>query len=163
MNINQANRRQNSLAPQSEDLAGSTRSRRGLPTTFPGWGPKLLGLALTVASVDALGTQASALTDPATPKTCNVRDRPASVVRNAIPDMPTLAAIEGAQGDVAVRVNVSADGSLHSADITQSSRNVYLDREALRVARESTFASEIADCQAVSGTYLYVVSFQPNQ
>jgi len=163
MNISESNRRRNLLISQSEDLAGTARSTRGLPTTFPGWGPKLLGLALTIASVDALGTNASALTDPANPKTCIARDRPASVVRTAVPDMPTFAALEGAQGDVAVRVNVLADGSLHSADISQSSKNTLLDREALRVVHESAFSPEIANCQAVSGTYLYVVSFQPNQ
>jgi protein TonB len=126
------------------------------------WSPKLLALALAAGSVSSFSSPASASTGVAgstDARSCPSADRPASVLRSATPEIPPLAKLEGASGDVIVRVVVKPDGKLDSATISQSSGNAILDREALRVARETEFAPGVESCHPLSGSYLYKVSF----
>jgi len=129
------------------------------------WTPKLMALALAACSVSAFSNGAQASTDlagGAAPRSCPSADRPASILRSATPEIPPLAKLEGASGDALVRVDLRPDGKLESATIAQSSGNVVLDREALRVARETEYGSSVESCHALSGSYLYRVSFGSN-
>jgi TonB family protein len=50
---------------------------------------------------------------------------------------------------------------LENATISQSAGNASLDREALRVARESEYSPAVEKCRAVPCSCLYTVSFDP--
>jgi len=129
------------------------------------WSPKLMALALAACSVSPFSEAAQASTGTAgaaAPRSCPSVDRPASILRTATPEIPPLAKLEGASGDVLVRVDLRPDGKLESAAIAQSSGNAALDREALRVARETEYGSGVESCHGISGSYLYKVSFGSN-
>ncbi len=127
------------------------------------WSPKLMALALAACSVSAFSSSARASTGAAVvePRSCPSADRAATILRTATPEIPPLAKLEGASGDVLVRVDLKSDGKLEGATIAQSSGNAVLDREALRVARETEYDSGVESCHALSGSYLYKVSFGP--
>ncbi len=130
-----------------------------------GWSPKVLALALAAGSVSAFSGSARAATGGAGPseaRSCPSADRAASIVRTATPEIPPLAKLEGASGDALVRIDLKPDGTLAGATISQSSGNAVLDREALRVARESEYGPGVESCHALSGSYLYRVSFGAN-
>jgi TonB family protein len=131
------------------------------------WAPKLLSFTFAVASLSGFSNQAHAQAmsdpgDPTNPASCGAPDRPASVVRSAIPETPAFAQISGAAGDVVVRVDLMPDGSLQDAAVAQSSGSAALDREALRVARESEYSPALESCRAVPGSYLFTVTFDPD-
>lgn len=129
------------------------------------WTPKLMALALAACSVSAFSSSARASTGVAGPteaRSCPSADRPPSILRTATPEIPPIAKLEGASGDVLVRVDLKSDGKLEGAAIAQSSGNAVLDREALRVARETEYGSGVESCRALSGSYLYKVSFGSN-
>ncbi len=86
----------------------------------------------------------------------NVEARTLTVVE---PDMPTIAVQEGATGEVGIRVDLSATGSVVGTAIERSSGNAALDAAARDAAQRSTFAPEIDDCMARGGTCLFHVDF----
>jgi TonB family protein len=63
---------------------------------------------------------------------------------------------------VIVQVTIEPSGKLKSATIFKSSNNSEVDREALRVARESKYSPKIINCHPVEGSYVFVVSFTAN-
>ena len=106
--------------------------------------------------------------------------RAATVAFMARPDVSDLS---GLPGEVQVRVDltIGPDGKLIDARISQSSGNMALDEAALNAARASTYrpkliavpvrrqagksqpsADDGVTCEAVTGTYRFVVTFDPH-
>lgn len=100
---------------------------------------------------------------PATPASCPDPNREAHVVDQAAADYPE-AAQELGLGDVTVEVKVTVgpSGELVGEEIYQSGHNAEIDREALRVARASTYAPKLVNCQPTTGDYLFLVEFTPS-
>lgn len=68
-------------------------------------------------------------------------------------------------GAVAVRVNVGVNalGDPTSATIVKSSGNKNLDNAAVDAAYGSHYAPKIVNCQPVTGSYLFEVTFAPSK
>jgi TonB family protein len=162
MDTNDLDRREKTRIDLPGDgLAGIVHPKRiNRATIFPGWGPKVLGVAIALGTLGLSASHALASPSPTHPLSCAVRDRDATIGNHPIPEMPPLAQAANASGDVVVQVGLSADGELENATIVKSAQNAALDREALRVVGETQFVPEIVDCQSIPGTYLYTVSFQ---
>lgn len=62
---------------------------------------------------------------------------------------------------VDLTVVIGPDGSLQSVRVTRSSGNSALDAAAMDAARRSRFSPKILNCAAVTGQYLFRVSFAP--
>ncbi|HEX5275455.1 MAG TPA: energy transducer TonB [Candidatus Rubrimentiphilum sp.] len=58
-----------------------------------------------------------------------------------------------------IKVDLDASGSVTGVSVYASTGSMELDRAALQAARESTYAPEMRDCQAVPGSYLFRVEF----
>lgn len=101
---------------------------------------------------------------PGTPKpACKTPYQDATVVQQAQPEYPDSAREQGlGEVQVAVRVTIGPSGSLVNAAISQSAGNMALDQAALAAARQSTYAPKIVNCEAVTGDYLFRVTFDPN-
>jgi TonB family protein len=95
----------------------------------------------------------------AAPFDCKVAHRNVSTVRAVPPDYPKRAQELGQVGTVQVKVSVSATGAVSAASIYRSSGSEDLDGAALASARASTYAPEVVNCFAVSGTYLFRADF----
>lgn len=93
-----------------------------------------------------------------TPATCAHPNVPPGTDHAVEPDMPAMAQQQGIQGDVSVRVSLSASNTITSVAI-QSSPSVVLNQAALSAARQSTFHTEIRDCKPIAADYLFIVSF----
>jgi TonB family protein len=63
---------------------------------------------------------------------------------------------------VYVTVTIGPTGSLVDAKVSRSAGNMSLDQAALAAARQSTYAPKIVDCQPTTGTYNFIVTFDPN-
>jgi len=75
-------------------------------------------------------------------------------------DYPELARIENARGTTVVAVTLDAAGGVATAAIKTSSGNHLLDEAALRGMRKAHFGPQIAQCDAVNGTYLVQVDWE---
>lgn len=99
----------------------------------------------------------------ATVAACPQPDQDAHTVTLAAPEYPPLAEQEGAgERVVQVAVTISPAGSVVNEAIVSTSGIASIDRDALRVARETTYAPRIEDCRPVQGTYKYVIDYQSN-
>jgi protein TonB len=58
-----------------------------------------------------------------------------------------------------IKVDLDAEGRVTSVSVYASTGSMELDRAAMDAARESTYAPEMRDCQAVPGSYLFKVEF----
>lgn len=58
-----------------------------------------------------------------------------------------------------IKVDLDAEGRVVGVSVYASTGSVELDQAAMRAARESTYAPEMRDCQAVPGSYLFKVEF----
>ncbi|HET9030759.1 MAG TPA: TonB family protein [Candidatus Aquilonibacter sp.] len=104
---------------------------------------------------------------PVTPSTptpspkpaCANPDVPASTINVVAPTVPESATDVG-DAEAQVRVTLEPSGAVAGANIYRSAGDPLLDREAVRVARQSTYRPEIRDCVAVSGEYLFTVDFK---
>jgi TonB family protein len=142
-----------------DEIAGIVQPHRvGNTRLFPGWGPKLLAVAIAVSSFSQLDRNGAAAAATLAAPSC-AADRSAQIIGNPDPRLPEIARQQGVDGSVVIRVGVSAMGLLENASVAQSSGNSLLDEEALRVARRSQYAPAVHDCRAIAGAYLYVVSF----
>jgi protein TonB len=99
-----------------------------------------------------------------TPKpACATPYQDATVVQQAQADYPDQARDLGlGEVQVAVQVTIGPTGNLVDATIAQSGGNMSLDRAAIAAARQSTYAPKIVNCQPVTGSYLFRVTFDPN-
>jgi TonB family protein len=142
-----------------EEIAGIVQPRRiGNTRLFPGWGPKLFAIAFAITSVYHLNQASSASAETLAALSCSA-DRAAQILSNSTPMLPNIAREQGVEGNVVLRISLSAAGRLESAAVARSSGNPLLDEEALRVARQSRYAPEIHACQHVAGAYFYEVGF----
>jgi protein TonB len=97
----------------------------------------------------------------ATVAACPDPDREARTLSLAPPEYPVSAMQEGAgEREVQVAVTISPVGAVLDESIVQTSGIASIDRDALRVARETTYAPRIEDCRPVLGTYKYVIDYQ---
>ena len=132
------------------------RSGTGL---FGGWGPRLLSVALAAAALGASNTATFAAPRDFTSPSCSTADREATVTNTWPPDVPALAQAEGASGEALIRVDLSETGELQNAEIVKSTGNAALDREAMRVAHESTYSPASVGCEGIPSSYLFSVNF----
>jgi TonB family protein len=97
----------------------------------------------------------------ATIATCPDPDREAHTLSLATPVYPPVAQEENAgERQVQVAVTISPAGAVVAESIVQTSGIAEIDRDALRVARETTYEPQIEDCRPVLGTYKYVIDYQ---
>lgn len=75
------------------------------------------------------------------------------------PDAPSSA--YGSNSDVTamIKVDLDASGRVMGVSVYRSTGALELDQAALQAARQSTYAPEMRDCQAVPGSYLFKVEF----
>lgn len=115
------------------------------------------GCALVLAGlIGALPAQTAAAQEPAS---CGLPHGDAAVMYAAPPEYPTIADLHGDLGTAIVKVDLLANGAIAKAAIAKSSGNYFVDRAALKATHESTFRPETKDCAPISGSYLFVVSF----
>lgn len=102
---------------------------------------------------------------PGTPKpACKTPYQDATATNPVTPDYPDSAREMGlGEVQVTVQVTIGPSGNLVDAKIAQSGNNMAIDQAALSAARQSTYAPKIVNCQPVVGTYLFKVTFDPNQ
>lgn len=119
-------------------------------------------------TVGGNGTLPSAVPSslPATPSptpkpSCSSPDVLARAVDTVSPDVPEDAA-QGFTGDVQVKVDLNAQGSVIGASIYRSSGFFAYDRAAIQAATSSRYAPEERDCRAVPGSYLFNVEYTSN-
>ncbi len=159
MTTEASGRRNARIEMPGDGVIGSSRTHRSaVPSTFHGWGPKLVALALAASAFGSLEGRAYAATDPGASASCPLADSPAAIVEHPTPDIPQLAYLDGPK-DVVVQIDLSASGALEGASVARSSGQSLLDMEALRVVRTSRFSPAISDCLPVESRYLYTVSF----
>jgi periplasmic protein TonB len=126
-----------------------------------------IAAALTLALSAAAGAATVRLVplSPATAgasiTTCAVPSAPAAVTSAMPAELPDIAAGQNAGGVTEIRIAIDADGRLTDQSVLASSGNRWLDRAALRAARQSRYRAEVRDCAPVGGTYAFVVSFAP--
>ncbi|MBC5810942.1 MAG: TonB family protein [Candidatus Eremiobacteraeota bacterium] len=93
------------------------------------------------------------------PKTCAVPYAPARTIATAQANYPALAIVQGATGTVVTRVDLDDRGAIVGATVTRSSGNFQLDTEGKRASTNSRYSPETFRCQAIAGSYLFVVEF----
>jgi len=93
------------------------------------------------------------------PYTCAAPFADVLTTRAIEPDYPQSAIRERATGSVQVKVTVDATGSVLTATIYKSSRNVALDSAAVAAARASSYAPARVRCEPVGGSYLFRADF----
>jgi TonB family protein len=84
---------------------------------------------------------------------------PASVSDAAPAELPTIAAEQNITGTTSVRIDIDAAGRLTGTSVLASSGNRWIDKAALRAARQSRYTAEVRDCAPVGGAYALVVDF----
>jgi protein TonB len=117
----------------------------------------LAAVALAATTLSLAGAPASA--KPAALLAACPEDQPAAVLSHPTPQMSEVAQAWGESGSVVLRIRLDASGELQDVAIKQSSGYAELDREAIRVARESRYAPATAGCAGQGGDYLYQVDF----
>ncbi len=101
---------------------------------------------------------ASPTPTPTPTAACDRPDVAARTVAVVDPETPDIARERNVTGTVDVRVDLSETGEVRAVSIA-SSPDVSLDEAALDAARRSTYAPEVVDCKAQSGSYLFRVEF----
>lgn len=137
-------------------LSGGTGEPDGDPNAAVG--PASAG---PVVATEAAQVAATPLTTPApaVTKTCPSQPHDAVVTQAVTPDRPEGAMDADAVGRVVVEVDIAADGSVTHARVHASSGYASLDRAAVDAAAHARYAPASDGCEAIAGTYLYVVEF----
>lgn len=79
---------------------------------------------------------------------------------NAIsPDQTASGSAAGTSATAMIKVDLDASGHVIGVSVYASTGSLELDRAAMQAARESSYAPEMRDCQAVAGSYLFKVEF----
>jgi protein TonB len=97
--------------------------------------------------------------DPIPSKGCPAPPHDAIVTQAVTPDRPQSAVNEDAVGRVVVEVQLTREGSVAHASVRASSGFAALDRAAVGAATQARYAPASDGCEAIAGTYLYVVDF----
>jgi TonB family protein len=85
--------------------------------------------------------------------------RSARVVEKELAGYPEVARAQGATGRSTVMVALGTDGGVESTKVWRTSGSPALDEEAMRAAGASSYSPEIFRCEALRGSYLFVVDF----
>lgn len=99
-----------------------------------------------------------------TPAACPDPNQQAHVVDQAQPDYPEQAEeMNLGPVEVVVIVTVGPSGNLVDASVqSDPSHNSSIEREALRVARATTYAPHLINCKPVTDEYRYIIDFNPD-
>lgn len=120
--------------------------------------PQGVGTAAPVASAPPAPPAPPTPVPTPTPLSCARPNVPASTLHAVEPDMPPMAQQQGVTGVVQVVVSLDATSHVTSTKV-QSSPSVLLNQAALSAARQSTFQTEIRNCQAIAADYIFSVEF----
>ena len=158
------------IAPRAHNFSPSTKSdvagKRGSTTANGdgspsdpdrGSGPPGDGSAESTAAPVIEATPAA--TPAPIESTCPNHPHDATVTQAITPDRPERAADIDAVGRVVVEVRLARDGSVAGASVHQSSGYASLDNAAVDAAAHARYAPASDGCEAIAGTYLYVVDF----
>ncbi len=97
----------------------------------------------------------------ATVAACPAPNRDARTLTLVPPEYPPSLVDSGVgERQVQVAVTIAPDGAVVNEAVVSSSGYGLIDRDALRVARETTYAPRIRNCRPVLGTYKYVIDYQ---
>jgi TonB family protein len=102
-------------------------------------------------------------TDPPTkPPSCANPNVEATTTNAVAPDTPPIAQQQGITGTVNVLINLDANSKIVGTPTVQSSPSQLLNAAAIKAAEESTFRTEIKNCEPVAATYIFSVEFNNN-
>jgi TonB family protein len=82
---------------------------------------------------------------------CAEQHQDAAVTEVPNYDEPAISQAENVSGTSLVKISLNPTGRLSAASLWTSSGNPLLDAAALKGARSSKYASEVNDCERVSG------------
>ncbi|HEY9086387.1 MAG TPA: energy transducer TonB [Candidatus Tyrphobacter sp.] len=100
---------------------------------------------------------------PAAPAGCANPYQEAHTLQEASPEYPQSAIDLGlGRVEVTVIVTIGPSGNLESATIGSGSGNSAIDHDALRVARLTTYAPKMENCQPITSQYKYLVDYNPD-
>lgn len=91
---------------------------------------------------------------------CRPANVDADVLEQAQPEFPDAARNVFGTPRAVITVNLSAQGQMTSATISQSTGNRALDQAAFDAARLSTYLPAVKDCKRVPGTYQFTVTYE---
>jgi TonB family protein len=90
---------------------------------------------------------------------CSEPNAEAKTINAVSPDRTASDFDAGTNATAMIKVDLDAGGNVTGVSVYASTGSMELDRAALDAARESTYAPEMRDCQAVPGSYLFKVEF----
>jgi TonB family protein len=118
------------------------------------------------AGAATAGSGNSSTAQPATPAptpvptpACARPQVPPATITAVAPDVPEIARQQGIQGRVQVKVDLDQNSHVTGVSI-YSSPNPLLNKAAMDAAKQSTFRTEVQNCQPIASSYLYIVDFQ---
>lgn len=91
--------------------------------------------------------------------TCAHPSAPAEIKNAPDYDAPQISKAQGVEGTSLVKVQLDANNALRSDTLAKSSGNLLLDQVAMNESQQIEYASEVQNCQRISGTYLLAVDF----
>ncbi|MFN2448887.1 MAG: TonB family protein [Candidatus Baltobacteraceae bacterium] len=113
------------------------------------------------APVASVGPPAST---PTPKPACKTPYQEATATQTVAPEYPDSAREQGlGRVEVAVVVTVGASGSPSSPTIQTSSGNMAMDQAAKQAAMQSQYVPKIVNCTPVAESYIFRVTFDPNQ
>jgi TonB family protein len=92
---------------------------------------------------------------------CRTPYQDVAIIKQAMPQYPDIARQIRAGGRAEVDLTIGANGDVLKAAIAQSTGNMSLDQSALDAARTSIYAPKIVHCVPTTGSYHFVVTFNP--
>jgi TonB family protein len=122
--------------------------------------PPVQGTTGPMTVVSPLTQSASPAPAATVAAACPDPNRDAHTLSLAPPEYPPSAQEEDAGGrQVQVAVTIAPNGRVVEEAIVASSGIEAIDQDALRVARETTYAPRVKNCLPVLGTYKYVIDY----
>jgi TonB family protein len=100
--------------------------------------------------------------EPTKPPSCANPNVEATTTNAVAPDTPPIAQQQGITGVVNVVIELDANSKIVGTPTIQSSPSQLLNAAAIKAAEESTFRTEIKNCQPVASKYLFAVEFNNN-
>lgn len=114
----------------------------------------------TLATGPPAAPPAAAPPTPTPRPACANPNADAIATDKVTPDMPEIARQMGATGTAQIKVTLDEKGHVTDASVFKSTNNRALDNAALLAAKQSKYAPETRNCVAVTGSYLYTVTFE---
>lgn len=90
---------------------------------------------------------------------CNDPNVEAKTINAVSPERTTTGFSADTNATAMIKVDLDASGRVTGVSVYASTGSMELDRAALDAARQSTYAPEMRNCQAVPGSYLFKVEF----